>query len=300
MVIVPVTSDPQLNTAECLLQQKALQKLEPLEESKLLITAITQIAFAVLGGISFAYTYQVWSKKQDNSINKTSLKLFGKLAGTVEFFLSVFIFFLCFPWKSKLPSQIHFDFMDFNKDDFLYSLYFPFFFHSSIIFGFILSSFKPVINPLRHVYPLFMAICYHLSWIVIAIFTDPYWSVPIFLTIAVSSLFIYILLYQHIVQCDSEKKHFQFKSVRTIICFWAILGYASFLCFITVTVNSFLANQTLFGFFQTSLMSVLGIIASIILYKFPEVLPATDAASDIYELRPLSRAGSVRSVRFEG
>jgi hypothetical protein len=295
LVIVPITSDPQLNTAECLLRQTIFEKLEPLGETKLLITAITQIAFAVLGGISFAYTYQVWSRKQENSINKTSLILFGKLAGTVEFFIAVAVFFLCFPWKPKLPSQIHFHFIDFSGDDFLYSLYFPFFFHSTVIFGLILSVCK---NKL-FIYSIFMAICYHLSWIVIAIFTDPYWSIPIFLTFAVSCLFIFLLIYQHIAQCDSQKRHFEFKSVRTIVCFWAFCGYASFLCFITFTVNYFLTNQTLFGFFQTSLMSVLGIIASIILYKFPAVIPMTDASHDIYEMRNLSRTGSFRSVRFE-
>ena len=287
-MIVPLTSDPQLNTAECLLRKTTFENLDPLGGTKLLITAITQVAFAVLGGISFAYTYQVWSKKQDNSTNKTSLILYAKLVGTVEFFLSVTVFFLCFPWKPKLP----FRFIDFAGDDYLYSLYFPFFFHSFVIFCLLLSVWKRRL----FIYSIFMAMCYHLSWIVIAIFTDPYWSIPIFLTIAVSCLFIFLLIYQHIAQCDSQRRHFQFKSVRTIVCFWAFCGYASFLCFVTLTVNYFLTNQTLFGFFQTSLMSVLGIIASIILYKFPAVMPMTDASSDAYEMRSLSRAGSVRSV----
>lgn len=85
-----------------------LEKLETLEEAKLLITAITQIAFAVLGAISFAYTYHVWSRKQINSVNETSLILFGKLVGVMEFLLSVIVFFLCFPWQTKLPSKIRF------------------------------------------------------------------------------------------------------------------------------------------------------------------------------------------------
>ena len=290
-----VTSDPQLNTAECLLRQTTLEKLEPLGETKLLITAIVQITFAVLGGISFAYTYEVWSRKHSNSVNKRSLILFGKLIGVIEFLLSAVVFFLCFPWKQKLPSKIHFEFLDFNNDDFLYSLYFPFFFHSVVIIGLVSSvCFYEVC-----VYFIFIPICYHLSWIVIAIFTDPYWSIPIFLTVAVSCLFIFLLIHQHIAQSNGQSKRFQFRSVRTIVCFWALCGYVSFLCFVTFTVKYFLANQTLFGFFQTSLMSVLGIIASIILYKFPGVMPLTDPANDIYEMRPLTRTGSHRSVRFE-
>ena len=295
LVIVPVTSDPQLNTAECILRKTGQSKrLKPLEDTKLLITASTQVAFALLGGISFAYTYQVWSKQQCNSINKTSLILFGKIAGIAEFFLSVAVFVFCFPWKHKLPnSEFPFSLVS-DNDEFIFSLYFPFCFHSAMIVGLLLGCcYKKLF-----VYPVFMAVCYHLSWIVIAIFTDPFWSIPIFLTVAVSCLFIFLLIYQHIAQCDGENRHFQFKSVRTIVCFWAFCGYVSFLCFITFTVNYFLTNQTLFGFFQTSLMSVLGIIASIILYKFPAVLPMTDATSDIYEMGRLSRTGSVRSVRF--
>lgn len=292
MAIVPTARDPQQNTAECLLKKDAISSLNSLGKTSLLITAISQLSFAFLGGISFAYTYKVWAKKKVNNLNKVALALFGKVAVASEFLLSVAVFAISFPWKSKLP----FDFLDMYDGNYLYTSYFPFFFHSFILFCFIF--FVVICKRSMNLYPLFMAICYHFSWIVIAVFTDPFWAIPIFLTISVTCLFVFLLIYEHIAQSKGNVKKFYFESVRTVVCFWALCGFASFLCFLTFSVHYFLANQTLFGFFQTSLMSVLGLLASVILYKFPGVM--TNGEPSPFTLQEMHQLfGSRRTVNFE-
>ena len=114
-------------------------------------------------------------------------------------------------------------------------------------------------------YPLCYGICYHLLWVVLGVFADPFWGFPVLLSIFSFFLLVYIFKYYYCKLDDPAK------CCAVFVIIVGMVMFVSFVAFCWMSVRFLLANKPITDLIQTALATVVTLILSIVSYSPPSL-----------------------------
>ena len=254
-MIIPSSSDPRLNTAECVSQvdDDANDSVDQMiyERPKYDIIISTFLTFVCLFGGSLIYRFLISTNCATDKDRLFALKFTATFVIIVDCMLFIYTCVIVMK-KSGLR----------NSTSAVIFVLVPIIYVSATIIV-PLAVLGNVLEPWCLFLPLSWAVCYNCLWILLGIFAHPSWAFSVLLSICSTILLIYILAYSYttsIQKAYSERKIF----AACMVCMCVFLSFA---VFTWISVRFFLADQLISNSIQTMLFAILGTLLSVISFN---------------------------------
>ena len=255
-MIIPSSSDPRLNTAECVshVDDDANDSVDQMiyDRPKYGVIISTFLTFVCLFGGSLIYRFLISTHCAIDKDRLFALKFTATFVIIVDCMLLVYTCVIVMK-ESSLR----------NSTSAVIFVLVPIIYVSATIIAVPLVVLGNVLESWCLFLPLSWAVCYNCLWILLGIFAHPSWAFSVLLSICSFILLTYILAYSYSTSIRSEYSKWKIFSA----CMLCMCVFLSFAVFTWISVRFFLADQLISNSIQTLLFAILGTLLSVISFN---------------------------------